>query len=80
MDSTSHEIVPLTNVGANRAEIIDRVRRIESMGGGIFVYTGLKAAWEQLRKAEIGQRHHPFHRRGGFRRNRGITSGWWTRS
>ncbi|MCB1233487.1 MAG: VWA domain-containing protein, partial [Verrucomicrobiae bacterium] len=57
VDSTSHEIVPLTNVGANRAEIIDRVRRIESMGGGIFVYTGLKAAWEQLRKAEIGQRH-----------------------
>jgi len=27
------------------------------MGGGIFVYTGMKAAWEELKKAEAGQRH-----------------------
>ncbi|MCB1229999.1 MAG: VWA domain-containing protein [Verrucomicrobiae bacterium] len=57
VDSTSHEIVPLINVGQHRAEIINRVRRIESMGGGIFVYTGLKAAWDQLKQADIGQRH-----------------------
>lgn len=57
VDSTSHSIVPLINVGQHRAEIINRVRRIESMGGGIFVYTGLKAAWDQLSQAEVGQRH-----------------------
>lgn len=57
VDSSSHEIVPLTNVGEHRAEILNRVRRIESMGGGIYVYTGLQAAWEQLKKAEVGQRH-----------------------
>lgn len=57
VDSSSHEIVPLTAVGPNRAEIISRARRVESMGGGIFVYTGLKAAWDQLKKAEVGQRH-----------------------
>lgn len=57
VDSGSHEIVPLTQVGPNRAEIINRVRRIESMGGGIYVFTGLQAAWEQLKRAEVGQRH-----------------------
>lgn len=57
VDSQAHEIAPLLNVGKNRGDLIHRVRRIESMGGGIFVYTGMKAAWEQLRKAETGQRH-----------------------
>ncbi|MCB1066334.1 MAG: VWA domain-containing protein, partial [Verrucomicrobiae bacterium] len=57
VDSDSHSIVPLINVGQHRAEIINRVRRIESMGGGIYVYTGLKAAWDELKKAEVGQRH-----------------------
>ena len=57
VDSQSHEIVPLLNVGENREDIIDRVRRVESMGGGIFVYTGLEAAWKALREAEVGQRH-----------------------
>ncbi|HYF36900.1 MAG TPA: hypothetical protein VD994_16505, partial [Prosthecobacter sp.] len=33
------------------------VRRIESSGGGIFVYNGLKAAWDQLKGAPAGQRH-----------------------
>lgn len=33
------------------------VRRIESTGGGIFVYEGLKAAWDKLKTAPAGQRH-----------------------
>ncbi|MDF2375906.1 MAG: VWA domain-containing protein [Verrucomicrobiales bacterium] len=57
VDSQAHEISPLLNVGENRGELINRVRSIESMGGGIFVYTGMKAAWEQLKQAEAGQRH-----------------------
>ncbi|NOX99215.1 MAG: VWA domain-containing protein, partial [Verrucomicrobia bacterium] len=57
VDSKAHEIVPLINVEAGRAEIIKRARSIESMGGGIFVYQGLKAGWDSLKKSEVGQRH-----------------------
>ncbi|MEM1442848.1 MAG: vWA domain-containing protein [Verrucomicrobiota bacterium] len=57
VDSQAHEVAPLLNVGSSRGELIRRVRGIESMGGGIFVYTGMNAAWEQLKKAEAGQRH-----------------------
>ncbi|MFK5923411.1 MAG: vWA domain-containing protein [Verrucomicrobiota bacterium] len=57
VDSTAHEIVPLIGVEAGRADIINRARSIESMGGGIYVYEGLKAGWNSLKKAEVGQRH-----------------------
>lgn len=57
VDSSAHEIVPLTNVGSHRAEMTDAVRRVASMGGGIFVYEGLKAGWEELKQAPYGQRH-----------------------
>jgi uncharacterized membrane protein len=57
VDSSAHQIAPLLNVGESRGELNDRIRRIESMGGGIFVYTGMKAAWDELKKAPLGQRH-----------------------
>jgi hypothetical protein len=57
VDTEPHEIVPLTTLGANRAALIDSVRRIASSGGGICVPTGLRAAHEQLKKASAGQRH-----------------------
>ena len=57
VDSEPHFIVPLVAVGANRAPIIQAARSIRSMGGGIFVYTGLQAAWNELQKAQVGQRH-----------------------
>ncbi len=57
VDSEAHVVVPLTGLGDNRSELIDTVRRIQSGGGGIFVYNGLAAAWEQLQKAAAGQRH-----------------------
>ena len=57
VDSEAHEVSPLVAVGPNRAQLEDVVRRQQSMGGGIYVYNGLKAAWEQLKKAEVGQRH-----------------------
>lgn len=57
VDSQAHRISELLNVGRNRGELIKRIRSVESMGGGIFVYTGMKAAWEELKKAEAGQRH-----------------------
>ena len=57
VDSEAHQMVPLQPVGPNREKMESAVRRIESTGGGIYVYTGLKAAWEQLKKAPVGQRH-----------------------
>lgn len=57
VDSAPHQIAPLLNVGESRGELNARIRRIESMGGGIFVYTGMKAAWDELKKAPLGQRH-----------------------
>jgi hypothetical protein len=57
VDSSAHEMVPLQQVGPNREKMESAVRRIESTGGGIFVYEGLKAAWDQLKDAPAGQRH-----------------------
>ncbi|MDF3058208.1 MAG: hypothetical protein K0R17_2423 [Rariglobus sp.] len=57
VDSAPHEIVGLAQVSGNRGRMIDAVRRIQSTGGGIYVYEGLKAGWAQLKKAETGQRH-----------------------
>jgi len=57
VDTQPVNIVPLTQVGGNRNSIEDRVRRIVSSGGGIYVYEGLKAAWAELRKSPAGTRH-----------------------
>ncbi len=57
VDSSAHEMVPLQQVGPNREKMERAVRRIESTGGGIYVYEGLKAAWDQLKTAPAGQRH-----------------------
>lgn len=57
VDTTPHEIVALAEVGPNRDELLQSVRRIESMGGGIFIQEGLQAGWDELKKANTGQRH-----------------------
>lgn len=57
VDSAAHPVVPLTQVGGSRREIQDRTSKIVSMGGGIYVYTGLKAAWDELQKSDAGQKH-----------------------
>ncbi len=57
VDTQAHEILPLTTLGNNRDELLRVVRRIASRGGGIYVYTGIKAGWEQLAKSSQGQRH-----------------------
>ncbi len=57
VDTTPHQVAPLLNVGRNRAELVSRIRRIESMGGGIYVYEGLKAAWNVLKESPLGLRH-----------------------
>ncbi|MEI6536812.1 MAG: vWA domain-containing protein, partial [Verrucomicrobiaceae bacterium] len=57
VDSAPHPLSPLVQVGPNRGSLQNTVRRVESMGGGIFCYTGLKAGWDVLKGAQVGQRH-----------------------
>jgi uncharacterized membrane protein len=57
VDTQAHEIVPLSQVGRNRNQLTSMVRRIQSTGGGIYVFNGLEAAWKQLEKAPQTRRH-----------------------
>ena len=57
VDSAPHVIQPMTAVKSPEA-IASRVLRIQSMGGGIFVYTGLVAAGSELMKASDYKTRH----------------------
>ncbi|MEO1991034.1 MAG: VWA domain-containing protein [Pirellulales bacterium] len=58
VDSVAHPMSDsLVQVGPNRDELVRAARSISSGGGGIFCYTGLKTAWNQLNKTTVGQRH-----------------------
>ncbi len=57
VDSEPHVIVPLMEVERNRATVTNSIRRINSNGGGIYVYEGLKGAWEELRSSDSEQKH-----------------------
>lgn len=57
VDSEAKKTVPLSSVGGNQAKINHQISRISSGGGGIYVHTGLKAGWEELRKSKAGTRH-----------------------
>ena len=57
VDSKPHEFVPLTSVQGNVPAISSAIRRITSGGGGIYVFTGLDAAWRILARTKTGQRH-----------------------
>ncbi len=56
VDSAPHLVAPLQPVD-NKAAIRNMILRIDSMGGGIFVYEALHAAAEQLLRAAAGARH-----------------------
>jgi hypothetical protein len=58
VDSAAHPLsdAPVA-VGPNRAKLVAAARSVQSTGGGIFCYTGLKQAWEMLQKTQVGQRH-----------------------
>jgi von Willebrand factor type A domain len=57
VDSEPHIVIPLSRIGPDAQKMSDDVRRIQSAGGGIFVYAGLEAAWKELEKSSAGQRH-----------------------
>jgi len=56
VDSEAHVVIPLQPVD-DRAALSARVRRIESMGGGIYVEAALHAAAAQLAKSSQQNRH-----------------------
>ena len=57
VDSEPHNIVKLTKIGNKKKSLMDKARRMQSRGGGIYVYRGLKAAWDQLKKSKVGTKH-----------------------
>jgi von Willebrand factor type A domain len=57
VDSEPTKTIPLTRIENKKAELGARARKIKSSGGGIYVYAGLKAAWDELKKSTAGTRH-----------------------
>jgi hypothetical protein len=57
VDTEPHVIIPLTQVGQNAGGLAGPIKNIASMGGGIYIYVGLKAGWDELKKSTAGQRH-----------------------
>ncbi|MBQ3644050.1 MAG: VWA domain-containing protein [Candidatus Riflebacteria bacterium] len=56
VDTKPHEIVPLQNV-KSKNEWRDSILSIQSLGGGIYVYEGINAAVEMLKRAKSKTRH-----------------------
>lgn len=57
VDTQPHLVVGLAQVGPNRNQITETVRRVVSSGGGIVVPQALRAARGELEKAKTGNRH-----------------------
>lgn len=57
VDSETHEIVKLTRIGNQKKQLMAKAYRMQSRGGGIFVYRGLKDAWDQLKTSKTGTKH-----------------------
>jgi len=56
VDSAPHVVAPLAPA-SDKDGICDQVRRIQSMGGGIFTYTALVTAAEMVQASDKGTRH-----------------------
>jgi Mg-chelatase subunit ChlD len=56
IDSSPHVISPLTTA-SDKDRICSDVRRIQSMGGGIFTYTALVSAAKMVQESDKGTRH-----------------------
>lgn len=57
VDSEPHTIIRLSDVGTRKKQWMNAARKVQSRGGGIYVYSGLKAAWDELKNTDLGTRH-----------------------
>jgi hypothetical protein len=56
VDTEAHTIVPFGRV-KSKGPLRDKILRINSEGGGIYVYEALEAAYDMIRNAKAGTRH-----------------------
>ncbi len=56
VDTIPHTIAPLAQV-TDKGPTRDKILKIESMGGGIFIFVALEAAAQMISKAKAGTRH-----------------------
>jgi len=57
VDSEPETIIQQQKIKGNKQQLVNKVMRVQSMGGGIYVYTGLQYAWDRLKKSSIGTKH-----------------------
>ncbi|HTB63030.1 MAG TPA: VWA domain-containing protein, partial [Opitutales bacterium] len=57
VDTQAYPIVSLSTTDPDRQGKINNVAGIASQGGGIVVPVGLRAAWAELQKSDVGQKH-----------------------
>lgn len=57
VDSQTETVVKQQKIGHNKAKLKKQAMRVQAGGGGIYVYTGLKDAWDRLKKVNIGTKH-----------------------
>ena len=56
VDSIAHEIVPLSDL-STKVDMESKILKIDSMGGGIFIYEALEKAAAMISTATAGTRH-----------------------
>ncbi len=57
VDSSPHFVVPITRAAEDRGAVTSAIRSISVGGGGIYVYEGLKAGWQELSRSSLEQKH-----------------------
>lgn len=57
VDSKPTTVVALQTIKGNQGSLVRKTKKIQSSGGGIYVYAGLKQAWKDLKKSELNTKH-----------------------
>ncbi len=57
VDTSPHVVIPMSRVGDNMETFTKKILSIESMGGGIYTYTAIKAGVKEIQKSTAGTRH-----------------------
>jgi len=57
VDTATSWVVPMTQVSGPRGRMVEQILKLRPGGGGIYVYTGLAAAYAELEGIEASVRH-----------------------